>query len=110
MKIEGIFNDNCRDTPPVNFCQGPFRCMKYEKMKNDMLGFVVVISPSEEGFAVSVPELPGCWSQGETEAEAMENIRDVVREYFGGVRIARRQGMNDTVGKSGRPKPVSRTS
>jgi predicted RNase H-like HicB family nuclease len=26
--------------------------------------------------------LPGCWSQGATEAEALENIRDAIREYL----------------------------
>jgi predicted RNase H-like HicB family nuclease len=36
----------------------------------------------EEGFAVSVPGLPGCWSQGTTEQEAIENIRDAIREYL----------------------------
>lgn len=37
---------------------------------------------SEEGFSVSVPGLPGCWSQGATEKEAVENIRDAIREYL----------------------------
>lgn len=36
----------------------------------------------EEGYSVSVPGLPGCWSQGETEAEALENIADAIREYL----------------------------
>ena len=36
----------------------------------------------EEGYAVSVPALPGCCSQGDTEAEAIENIRDAIREYL----------------------------
>ena len=31
---------------------------------------------------MSVPGLPGCWSQGATEAEALENIKDAIREYF----------------------------
>jgi predicted RNase H-like HicB family nuclease len=26
--------------------------------------------------------LPGCWSQGATEEEAVENIRDAIREYL----------------------------
>jgi predicted RNase H-like HicB family nuclease len=26
--------------------------------------------------------LPGCWSQGATEAEALENIREAIREYL----------------------------
>lgn len=37
---------------------------------------------SAEGFSVSVPGLPGCWSQGSTEAEALENIKDAIREYL----------------------------
>jgi predicted RNase H-like HicB family nuclease len=43
--------------------------------------YKVVIHESEEGFSVSCPGLPGCWSQGATEAEALENIRDAIREY-----------------------------
>ena len=42
----------------------------------------IAIHQSDEGFSVSVPGLPGCWSQGATEAEAMENIADAIREYL----------------------------
>ena len=42
----------------------------------------VVLVPSEEGFAVSCPRLPGCWSQGASEQEALENIKDAIREYL----------------------------
>jgi predicted RNase H-like HicB family nuclease len=42
----------------------------------------VAIHRSDEGFSVSVPGLPGCWSQGSTEDEAIENIRDAIREYL----------------------------
>lgn len=42
----------------------------------------VAIHRSDEGFSVSVPGLPGCWSQGGTEDEAIENIRDAIREYL----------------------------
>jgi predicted RNase H-like HicB family nuclease len=41
----------------------------------------VVLQSSEEGYSVSCPGLPGCWSQGQTEEEALENIRDAIREY-----------------------------
>ena len=42
----------------------------------------VILEPSEEGYAVSVPGLPGCHSQGATEQEALENIADAIREYL----------------------------
>jgi predicted RNase H-like HicB family nuclease len=42
----------------------------------------VALQSSEEGFAVSCPGLPGCWSQGATEQEALENIWDAIREYL----------------------------
>jgi predicted RNase H-like HicB family nuclease len=29
--------------------------------------------------------LPGCWSQGATEQEALENIQDAIREYLAAV-------------------------
>lgn len=41
----------------------------------------VVLRQSEEGFSVSCPGLPGCWSQGATEDEALANIRIAIREY-----------------------------
>jgi predicted RNase H-like HicB family nuclease len=42
----------------------------------------VLLYPSEEGFAVCAPSLPGCWSQGTTREEALANIADAVREYL----------------------------
>ncbi len=44
--------------------------------------FKVALYPSEEGVAVCVPSLPGCWSQGETEEEALANIAEAIREYL----------------------------
>jgi predicted RNase H-like HicB family nuclease len=43
--------------------------------------YKVVLHESEEGFSARCPGLPGCWSQGATEAEALENIRDAIRDY-----------------------------
>ena len=48
--------------------------------------YTVLLEESEEGFAVSVPGLPGCHSQGDTEAEALVNITDAIREYLDAVR------------------------
>jgi len=53
----------------------------------------VVLQRSEEGFAVSCPGLPGCWSQGASEQEALQNIQDAIREIFGsGYRTYARPG------------------
>ena len=46
-----------------------------------MATYRVVLRESEEGFSVSCPGLPGCWSQGATEEEALANIRIAIREY-----------------------------
>lgn len=42
----------------------------------------VVLIPSDAGFAVTCPALPGCWSQGTTESEALANIRDAISDYL----------------------------
>lgn len=44
--------------------------------------YKVNIQKTDEGYAVWVPGLPGCWSQGETEAEALTNIRDCIQTYL----------------------------
>jgi predicted RNase H-like HicB family nuclease len=43
----------------------------------------VVLEPCEEGgFTVTVPSLPGCISEGETEEEALANIREAIELYL----------------------------
>ena len=44
--------------------------------------FKIALYPSDEGFAVSALNLPGCWSQGETEEEAVANIIEAIREFL----------------------------
>jgi len=46
-----------------------------------MANYRVVLRKSEEGYSVSCPGLPGCWSQGATEEEALANIQIAIREY-----------------------------
>ena len=47
--------------------------------------YKILLEKSEEGYSVSCPGLPGCWSQGDTEEEALENIQDAIREYLGAI-------------------------
>ena len=42
----------------------------------------IALLRSDEGYSVSVPGLPGCWSQGATEQEAVQNIRVAIQEYL----------------------------
>lgn len=44
--------------------------------------YKIVLRHDEEGFSVSAPGLPGCWSQGATEGEAIANVADAIREYI----------------------------
>jgi predicted RNase H-like HicB family nuclease len=47
--------------------------------------YKVVLTDTDEGFSVSCPGLPGCWSQGKTEAEALENVKAAIQEYLAAV-------------------------
>jgi len=40
------------------------------------------LKKTEEGYSVWVPGLPGCWSQGKSEAEALENVKDAISAYL----------------------------
>jgi len=46
------------------------------------MNYKVILIESEEGFAVSCPQLRGCHSQGKTIDEALENIKDAIREWL----------------------------
>ena len=48
--------------------------------------YTVIFHRTEEGISVSVPGLPGCWSEGDTEEEALENIQDAIQEYLAAVK------------------------
>jgi predicted RNase H-like HicB family nuclease len=52
--------------------------------------YTVALKKSKEGYSVSCPGLPGCWSQGKTEQEALENIQYAIREYFEAVALISR--------------------
>ena len=53
--------------------------------------YKIALRHSEEGYSVSCPGLPGCWSQGETEEEAIANIQEAIKEYL----AAREESLKD---------------
>lgn len=42
----------------------------------------VKLEKTDEGYAVWCPGLPGCWSQGKTEEEALVSIKDAIETYL----------------------------
>ena len=44
--------------------------------------YPVILIKSDEGFAVSCSALPGCWSQGSTQAEALANFREAIQLWL----------------------------
>ena len=64
---------DARSLSPV--FDGPFRARYHTPQRLTRMKYRVVLQRSEEGIAASVPGLPGCWSQGATEGEALENIQ-----------------------------------
>ena len=44
--------------------------------------YKIALRETDEGYSVSVPGLPGCWSQGVTEEDALQNIQDAIQEYL----------------------------
>jgi len=47
--------------------------------------YKVILNKTDEGYSVSCPGLPGCWSQGKNETEAIDNIKDAIEEYLAAV-------------------------
>jgi len=47
--------------------------------------YKIVLNKTDEGYSAHCPGLPGCWSQGDTETEAIENIKDAIQEYLAAI-------------------------
>ena len=53
-----------------------------EKVWEMSMKYKVNMQKTDEGYAVWVHGLPGCWSQGKTEAEVLANIKDAIQAYL----------------------------
>ena len=56
---------------------------------------VVVHQAEEGGFWVEVPALPGCYSQGESLEETLENVREAIGLYLEVIRDEGRDAPQD---------------
>ena len=49
--------------------------------------YVIVIHPAQEGgYWAEVPALPGCFAQGETLDEVLEDVRDAIAAHLSALR------------------------
>lgn len=54
-----------------------------KKLTQKVLKYTVIFEPAEEGgYVVSVPALPGCFTEGDTLEEAMEMAKDAITAYI----------------------------
>lgn len=63
--------------------------------------YKVNLEKTEQGYAIWCPGLPGCWSQGKTEEEAIENIKDAIQTYLETVEELTRDKMSRVVEVAG---------
>jgi len=70
-------------------------------IRNDYAVLIEALSAEDGGgFLATVPDLPGCTSDGETREEAARNIDDAIREWM---ESARQMGRSV-------PEPTARTA
>lgn len=67
--------------------------------------YKVELIHTEEGYVAGCPELPGCSSHGETEEEALENIRGVIGDYLA---VTRRDDTPKTIRYVDVPSPMAK--
>ncbi len=57
--------------------------------------FSIVVEQDNDGYFVFCPELQGCYSQGETYEEAVQNIKDAVKLHIAD-RLTNREALPET--------------
>lgn len=57
--------------------------MKSKKIKKNVLNFnAIFLEEDDGGYSVSIPVLPGCFSQGDSFEDAIKNIREAIELYL----------------------------
>jgi len=72
------FDIGSADRRQLDECAGRDYILWWE----DDMKYTVRLEKNHEGYAVWCPGLPGCWSQGDTEDEALANIKDAIETYL----------------------------
>ena len=72
-------------------------------MADKELTFTVIVEQDEDGaYIAHCPELPGCWSCGDTEEEALDNIREAI---IGCLRVRLKWALEDMKKVKQKPGP-----
>ena len=66
-----------RGDPQLTISCGPGQ---YAKMRSGMKFLVSIYQDEDGAYIAECPSIPGCVSQGQTDAEAESNITDAIRE------------------------------
>ncbi len=66
----------------TSYCSGERDMFTYWGFTMHNFRFSVVIEKDEEGYTAFCPDLQGCYAQGETYEEVLDNIRDVIRLHI----------------------------
>ncbi len=72
--------------------------------------YKIALEQSEEGYSVSVPGLPGCWSQGASEEEALKNIQAAIQGYLAARDDLLKNATVRDIGREDSSPPPSRQS
>jgi antitoxin HicB len=60
--------------------------IKFIQYNAKRMKFVVLLEKAEEGgYNVTVPALDGCFTQGDTQKEALENAKEAISCYLEGL-------------------------
>jgi predicted RNase H-like HicB family nuclease len=75
----------CCTEQSKTYCTGQYDiitkdCIREVSMNN--FRFSVVIEKDDDGYTAFCPELQGCYAQGETYEEVLDNIRDAIRLHL----------------------------
>lgn len=64
--------------------------MKKKSLRKSVYHYTAIFEPDQEagGYTVTIPELPGCLSEGDTFEDAMKNIKEAAELYL---EVARQQ-------------------
>jgi predicted RNase H-like HicB family nuclease len=79
--MEGLGTTWLGGTTPASVL-ARWRCLSQYNILMKHYTLPIIVERDAEGFYVSCPPLQGCYSQGDTNDEALSNIKDAIRLHL----------------------------